>query len=147
MKKLRLFILGFILATPLVLAVSPVALAADTPSSQACLGTGGQPQPDGTCKDTNGGGIDFNGALKKVVNTLIFIVGAASVIMIIIGALRYVLSGGDSAGIKSAKDTILYAVVGVVVALIAYAIVTFVVNAISKPAPTPAPAQTNTATH
>lgn len=59
-------------------------------------------------------------------NTLIFLVGAVSVIMIIIGGLRYTLSNGDSKAATDAKNTILYAVVGVVVAIASFAIVTFV---------------------
>ena len=68
------------------------------------------------------------GFVTTAINTLIFIIGALSVIMIIIGGLRYVLSGGDSAGLKSAKDTILYSLVGLVVALLSFGIVSFVIN-------------------
>ena len=48
--------------------------------------------------------------------------------MLIIGGIRYVISQGDAKQIESAKNTILYAVIGIIVALLAYAIVTFVVN-------------------
>ena len=65
---------------------------------------------------------------KAVADTLIFIVGAVSVIMLIIGGLRYVLSGGESSAVKGAKDTILYAIIGIVVAALAYAAVNFVVG-------------------
>lgn len=75
-------------------------------------------------KSLFGGGSFFQG----IVDTLIFVVGAVSVLMIILGGLRYVLSGGDSAGVKGAKDTILYAIVGLVVAAMAYAIVHYVVG-------------------
>lgn len=82
-----------------------------------------------------GGSCDTGTGLTKgfatVANTLIFIVGAVSVLMVIIGGLRYVLSNGDSAGLKSAKDTILYALVGVVVSLLAYALVSFVIGRFS----------------
>ncbi|MEI7819103.1 MAG: hypothetical protein WCI47_03225 [bacterium] len=67
-------------------------------------------------------------AVKVVINTLLFIVGIASVIVIIVGGLRYVLSGGDPKNTAAAKDTILYAVIGVVVSLLAYAIVNFVLG-------------------
>jgi hypothetical protein len=69
------------------------------------------------------GGFVFN-----AINTLIMIIGALSVIMIIIGGLRYVLSGGDSAGLKSAKDTILYALIGLAVSLLSFAMVSFVIS-------------------
>lgn len=66
----------------------------------------------------------------NVASVLVFLVGAISIIMIIIGALRYVLSNGDSKAAGDAKNTILYAVVGLVVSVAAYAIEKFVVGAI-----------------
>lgn len=62
----------------------------------------------------------------NIINTLIFVIGAVAVIMIVIGGFRYVISGGDSGQINSAKNTILYAVIGLVVALMSYAIVNFI---------------------
>lgn len=62
----------------------------------------------------------------RISSILIFIVGAVSVIMIVFGGFRYVTSAGDTARVKGAKDTILYAVIGLVFALIATAIVSFV---------------------
>jgi hypothetical protein len=63
-----------------------------------------------------------------VVNLMLFLVGAIAVIMIIIGGLRYVLSGGDASNVTAAKNTILYAIVGVIVAILAYAVVNYVVT-------------------
>jgi hypothetical protein len=71
-----------------------------------------------------------DGILTQVVQLLAYATGIAAVIMIIYGALRYVLSGGDSSATKSARDTILYAVVGLIVAISAQAIVTFVLGAL-----------------
>lgn len=68
------------------------------------------------------------GIFSTITNTLLFILGAISVIMIIVGGLRYVISGGDSAAVSAAKNTILYAIVGVIVALLAYAIINFVIG-------------------
>ncbi|MDB5168026.1 MAG: rane protein of unknown function [Candidatus Saccharibacteria bacterium] len=65
-------------------------------------------------------------SVKTVVEILLFIIGAISVIMIILGAIKYTVSNGDSTKVTSAKNTIMYAVVGLVVALFAYAIVNFV---------------------
>lgn len=70
------------------------------------------------------------GVLSTITNVLLFIIGAVSVIMIIIGGLRYILSGGDSSNVSAAKNTILYAIVGIIVALLAYAIVNFVLGAL-----------------
>ncbi|MDB5186546.1 MAG: rane protein of unknown function [Candidatus Saccharibacteria bacterium] len=63
-----------------------------------------------------------------ITNTLLLLLGIVSVIMIIIGGIRYTTSAGDASRIKAAKDTIMYSVVGLVVALLAYGIVTFVAN-------------------
>jgi quinol-cytochrome oxidoreductase complex cytochrome b subunit len=64
----------------------------------------------------------------SVINTLIFAVGIISTITIVVAGIRYVTSAGDPARIKGAKDAILYAVIGLVIAIMAYAIVNFVVG-------------------
>jgi len=63
-----------------------------------------------------------------VINVLSIIVGIASVIMLIIAAMKYITSGGDSAKISSAKSTIVYALVGIVVVALAQILVKFVIN-------------------
>lgn len=72
-----------------------------------------------------------DGTLTTITNTLLFIVGALSVIMIIFGGLRYVISGGNSATVTAAKNTILYAIVGLIVAFLAFAAINFVLDAIT----------------
>jgi hypothetical protein len=66
-----------------------------------------------------------------VVNVLLFVIGALSVIMLIIGGLRYVVSGGNSSNVTAAKNTILYAIVGLIIAFLAFAIVNWVLGAVS----------------
>lgn len=68
------------------------------------------------------------GIFSTITNVLLYILGAISVIMIIIGGLRYVVSGGNSTNVTAAKNTILYAIVGIVVALLSYAIINFVLG-------------------
>ena len=68
---------------------------------------------------------------KDVVNIMFFIVGVMAVVMIIWGGIRYVLSAGNSAALTSAKNTIMYAVIGLIVAILAYTIVNFVINTVS----------------
>ena len=75
-----------------------------------------------------GGDVDLKNAIQTVVNALLFLLGAVAVIMIIIGGIRYTTSNGDSTRTKAAKDTILYAVVGLVVAILAFAIVNWVIG-------------------
>lgn len=73
-----------------------------------------------------------NGAFRTISNVLLFLIGAISVIMIIIGGIRYTTSNGDPGAVKSAKDTILYSVIGIVVAILGFAIVSFVVGAFAS---------------
>lgn len=72
------------------------------------------------------------GIFTTVANTLIFLVGAIAVIFLIIGGLRYVISNGDPKNVEAAKNTILYAIVGIVVAIISFAAVQFVITALNK---------------
>ncbi len=69
-----------------------------------------------------------SGVFAEISSVLLFIVGAIAVIMIVIGGLRYVVSGGDASQVQAAKNTILYALVGIIVAILAYAAVNFVIN-------------------
>lgn len=125
MKKLRLFIISAfaVIGIGTVPALVAVPAYAASPADAIKEGTdsigGGESQPT------------LEQGIKDVVNVLLFILGAIAVIMIIIGGLRYVLSNGDSGAITSAKNTILYAVIGLVVAILAYAIVNFVIDAFS----------------
>lgn len=68
------------------------------------------------------------GIFQQITNIMLFIIGVLSVIMLIIGGLRYVISGGNKDAVTSAKNTILYAIVGLIVALLAYAAINFVIN-------------------
>ncbi len=72
------------------------------------------------------------GVFRTITNVLLFVLGAISVIMIIIGGLRYVISGGNSTAVTEAKNTILYAIVGVIIALLAYAIINFVLTSFTS---------------
>ncbi|AHB42192.1 hypothetical protein RAAC3_TM7C00001G0334 [Candidatus Saccharibacteria bacterium RAAC3_TM7_1] len=68
------------------------------------------------------------GIFRTITNVLLFLIGAVAVIMLIIGGIRYTISGGDSTAVTAAKNTILYSIVGIIVALLAYAIVNFVLD-------------------
>jgi hypothetical protein len=69
-----------------------------------------------------------SGVFTTIANIALFLIGAISVIMIIYGGIRYTTSGGDAKNVTAAKSTILYAVVGLVVAILAFAIVNFVIT-------------------
>jgi len=72
-----------------------------------------------------------SGIFTTIINVLLFAVGGLSVVMVIIGGLRYVVSGGNSAAVTGAKNTIMYAIVGVIVAFLAYAAVNFLLGSLS----------------
>lgn len=65
---------------------------------------------------------------RTVTNVLLFIIGAVSVIMLVIGGIRYTISGGDQNQVTAAKNTILYAIIGIIVAILAFAAVDFVIK-------------------
>lgn len=71
------------------------------------------------------------GVVTNVTNTILYILGIIAIIMLIIGGVRYALSAGDSKAVTDAKNTILYAIIGLVIALLAYAIVNFVIGVIA----------------
>ena len=74
--------------------------------------------------------ITFARVFTKITNTVLYAVGIISVIMLIYGGLRYVISGGDSKKVTDAKNTIMYAIIGLIISILAYAIVNFVINAV-----------------
>lgn len=78
------------------------------------------------CKGKDDKLLGPDGLLTRIINLLLTIIGIIAVIMIIVGGIRYSISGGDSGQVKSAKDTIIFAVVGLVVAIMSFAIVNFV---------------------
>lgn len=73
-----------------------------------------------------------DGVFTRITSIALYVIGAISVIMLIWGGLRYIISGGDSKKVTDAKNTILYAIIGLVFAVLAYAIVSFVLNSIGS---------------
>jgi hypothetical protein len=122
-----------LILTPLLaiatIALTPVAVLAgpqDENSSKAlCEGAGGTWNPSAnTCDRT--GTRPFPEVLSSITDLLLFVIGAVAVIVIIVGGIRYATSGGDQTAVTGAKNTIMYAVIGLVVAFLAYAIVKFI---------------------
>ncbi|MFO0971745.1 MAG: pilin [Candidatus Saccharimonadales bacterium] len=82
------------------------------------------------CGSSGASGDEIKPAIQTIVDILSIIVGTVSVIMIIVGGFRYVISNGDSNGLASAKNTILYAIVGLAVVIFAQVIVRFVYSTV-----------------
>ena len=88
------------------------------------LGTIGKPDPV-----SGEGSDDPEGAIIRIINFIIGALGLVAVIVISLGGVQYMTSAGDSGKVKKAKDTILYGVIGLVVCILAAAIVNFVIGA------------------
>ena len=71
---------------------------------------------------------DANVVIKNVTNIMFFIICAVSVIMLIYGGIRYTTSGGNANNVTAAKNTIMYSIVGLIIAILAFAVVNFVVK-------------------
>lgn len=75
---------------------------------------------------------DLMGTLQVVVNVILSVLGIVAVIVIIIGGFTYMTSAGDASKAAKARNTILYGVIGLIIALLAFAIVNFVLNGVFK---------------
>lgn len=128
-KALQALVLVPVLALGVSAVVPATVGAVDCSSTDLSISSGAD-CAKGTGQSDNLFG--EGGIFQKVTNILLFLVGAISVIMLIIGGIRYVVSGGDQAAVTSAKNTILYAIVGIVVAFLAYAAVAFVTNSLKS---------------
>lgn len=78
------------------------------------------------------GGLSMQTVISTVIGTMLFVVGLLAVVMLIYGGIRYVTSHGDKAQVTAAKETIMYAVVGLVVAIAAFAVVQWITNDVFK---------------
>jgi ABC-type Fe3+ transport system permease subunit len=72
------------------------------------------------------------GIFTQVTTLMLYVIGIVSVVMLIWGGLRYVVSGGDSKKVTDAKNTILYAIIGLIIAILAYAVIRFVINVVTE---------------
>ena len=70
----------------------------------------------------------INSFIGTIINMFSLVVGVVSVIMIIIGGFRYITSGGDSSNVSGAKNTIMYAIIGLVIVALAQTIVRFILG-------------------
>lgn len=127
MKKIRTFLTALVLTIVGAFAVMPIAtVGAQSAFDAACTGNN---ESTAVCKEGKSAeNSNTNNFVNDIVNTLLFIIGALSVVMIIVGGIMYVVSGGNSSTVTMAKNTLLYAIVGFVVSLLAYAIVNWVVK-------------------
>lgn len=120
MKKSIVYISGFALALVGVLAFTSDPVAAQWSLQEGVKAAQGSGVPTDLMGDT--------GIITTITNTLLFIAGALAVIMLIWGGLRYTISGGNASAVTAAKNTVLYAIVGLIIAFLAFAAVNFVLG-------------------
>lgn len=127
MRKLAL-ILGGILAG-VALLTAPVGAASTIQDSvqDACS----LENASGVVGGCESGGATLDTVLTNLVNVALTVIGIVAVVVIVMGGQRYITSGGDPAKAKAAKDMIMYAVIGLVVAVLAWAIVGFVARSLA----------------
>lgn len=123
MKRIKKIIyVAMVLMLPLVIvAHAPVASAYD-PLGTTCKDN----STSEICKDRSSSSNSISKLIGTIVNTLLYFVGALSVIMIIVAGVMYTTSAGNAGQITKAKGALTYAIVGLVVAFLAYAIVNWV---------------------
>lgn len=113
--------------TTLVLSLAMMGLVGSAAQPAAAAGIDSARSGANKVKTGGSNSNSVNSLLRTVTNVLLFVIGAVAVIMIVVGGIKYVTSNGSSERITSAKNTIMYAVVGLIVAIAAYAIVDFVI--------------------
>ena len=141
LKTLRknLAVIGASLALALIPMAMPVAVYA-APAAGDSANIGGNlacgsnlSTTEGDCtSDTATGTEKIQTIVTTVVNIFSIVVGIVAVIMIVVGGFKYITSGGDSGNITSAKNTIVYAVIGLVIVALAQFIVQFVLNKVNS---------------
>jgi hypothetical protein len=112
---------------------APALAAADSPNigGSLCEGASLNIGSGASCSSTINGTDRINQIIQTIINLFSVVVGVVAVIMIIIGGFRYITSGGDSSNISGAKNTIIYAIIGLVIVALAQFIVQFVLNKVT----------------
>ena len=123
LKSIKIMMVGLLVITTMAFSVgliAPISVSAAGELNEGATAAHNADTPTSLTK-----------VIGDITNVALFIIGAVSVLMLIYGGIRYTISGGDEKAITSAKNTILYAVIGIVVAVAAYAIVNFVITALT----------------
>jgi hypothetical protein len=123
-KSIKVMLAGMLIAPVMALGMNIATPMAQIASAQSIVDGANAAKGNGQSTTLFGDG----GVFQIITNTALFLIGAISVLMLIYGGIRYTLSAGDAKAVESAKNTIMYAIIGIIVALLAYAIVHFVLN-------------------
>ncbi len=107
--------------------LAPSVVMADTAKSTVCQSI----DAGADCGTTPNGSVDVTKVPTTIVNVLSTVVGVVAVIMIIVGGFKIVTSGGDSNKVASGRSTVLYAVIGLIVVILARIIVNYVLTRVN----------------
>ena len=129
MKRIKYLLSSLLIGAVLFAPAGAMAATANIEDS-LCSGANLTTDARNCANDTAGQTI--NDIIATVINIFSFVVGVIAVIMIIIGGIKYITSGGDSNNISSAKTTIIYAIIGLVVVALAQIIVRFVLTRVNS---------------
>ena len=135
-KKIKNIILSLMSLTlfSMPVLVPAVAHAQNAIKTDVCTGADAATgATDDATKACNGSDSDdvLNRFIKPIINILSVLVGAVSVIMLIVGGFKYITSGGDSGKVGSAKNTIIYALIGLALVALSQVMVRFVLSKIA----------------
>lgn len=125
-------------ATTNIVNGSCTSSTSNSVATGANLATGGSASVG--CSSTGVDNSSVGHIAREVVDLFSIIVGAVSIVMIIYGGFRYITSGGDSGRVGNAKNTLIYAIVGLVIVALAQLIVHFVLtqaNSVGAPPNSP----------
>lgn len=129
MNKIKMLIAAVIAVASMCLAaLSPIPVNAAVTCPDGTIHANTQKNNLAECNVT--GGNTLMSTVQKVINVILSVMGIIAVVMIIIGGIQYTTSSGDPQKATRAKNTILYAIIGLVVALLAFAIVNFVLASV-----------------
>ena len=130
-KTIKTVLAGLLVVPMLALGISLATPVAQSVSASEIQNGANAAKGDGVATDLFGG---TGSVFTTITNTALFIIGALSVIMLIYGGICYTISSGDAKNVEAAKNTILYAIIGVVVSVLAYAIINFVISKLTTTA-------------
>lgn len=123
----RFLLLVPVLFTICLAPLSVSAQAGDASKNAACEAIQAA-NPDAACGDASESGSNLNDLIELALNLLTLAAGVIAVIMLIVSGLKYITASGDPSNINSAKNTLIYAIVGLVVVALAQIIVRFVLS-------------------
>jgi len=132
-RLLAVFLLTFSLCVGVTVALPSVAAAETDVFSQACNDQGDAAKKasagSAACSVSGANPVTgANGILAKVSRLIAYIAGISAIIIMIVGGIMYVTSQGDASQVAAARNTVIYATIGLVIVVVAQSIIVFILN-------------------